>query len=83
MTNIRAGDEVRFTGRGAYAKDRAKAKGVLVEGQTYRVSGVSHGPYFSTLKFYSTPGWFNSAMFERVVEPTDGAPADTPKVRTQ
>jgi hypothetical protein len=72
MTTIRSGDDVRFTGRGGYAKDRAKAKDVLVEGRVYRVSGVSRGPYFSTLKLYVAPGWFNTAMFE-VVSPTDGA----------
>lgn len=72
---IRSGDDVRFTGRGGYAKDRAKAKAALVEGQVYRVSGVSVGPYFSTLKFYSTPGWFSADMFVRVVPPTDGAEA--------
>lgn len=75
MTNIRSGDDVRFTGRGGYAKDRAKAKNVLIEGRVYRVSGVSRGPYFSTLKLYVAPDWFNADMFVRVVEPTDGAPA--------
>lgn len=72
MSNIRAGDDVVFTGRGGYAADRKKAGELLTVGHTYRVSGRMQGRFFTGLYLYrngARVGPFNSALFEPVKNP--------------
>lgn len=64
-TSIRVGDDVRYTGKGGYAKDRAKASAVLTVGTVYRVKGRYPGQYFTSLTLYEVEsrGRFSASNF--------------------